>query len=94
MYALRSPRSLVVVSNDARLRQAAERKGARSWTDTDLLDFLEQRQTPTKPGATTSADDKGGPMSAEETEHWRKEFESLERDPELKEFFDIDRFED
>ena len=89
-----SPRALVVVSNDGRLRQAAERKGARSWTHVDLLDFVEKRQTLTESDAAASADDKGAPMSAEEKEHWRRTFESLESDPELKEFFDIDRFED
>src|ERR1051325_10695314 len=37
------PRTLVVVSNDARLQNAARRSGARAWTHEDLLDFFEKK---------------------------------------------------
>jgi len=32
-------------------------------------------------------------MSPEELKHWHDEFAGLETDPELKEFFDLDRFD-
>src|SRR5207249_3119708 len=38
------PKTLVVVSNDARLQNAAKRRGARAWSHEAILDFLEERQ--------------------------------------------------
>jgi predicted RNA-binding protein with PIN domain len=85
------PLSLVVISNDMRLQSAARHRGARAWSHEALLDFLEKR-APTRPPA--NADEKrADDMSPEELKRWLKEFESLESDPELKEFFDLDRFD-
>ena len=91
-----SPRSLVVFSNDSRLWQhAATSHGARAWTHTLMLDFLERRMKPEQPLTSSGGEEKSSePLSSEETSRWLKEFESLEADPELKEFFDLDRFED
>lgn len=84
------PRRLVVVSNDHRLQTAARQRAARGWTHEALLDFLDAQ-----PGAERKQvqDEKAADLSPEETKHWLEEFGSLESDPELKEFFDQDRFE-
>jgi predicted RNA-binding protein with PIN domain len=87
-----SPAGLVVVSNEQRLREAARGRGARAWSDQDLLDFFEQanvnviaKEPPTE--------ERGAEMTDAEKEHWRREFGPLEDDPRLKEFFDLDRFD-
>ena len=84
------PRSLVVVSNDVRLQTAAQRAGARGWSHEGLLDFVEKRTVPdaTPPGEVRSHD-----LTPEEKQRWLQEFKDLENDPELKEFFEMDRFE-
>jgi predicted RNA-binding protein with PIN domain len=88
-----APASLVVVSNDHRLQNAARRRGAEAWSHDALLDFLGKRQarpkaTPAEPGA-----EKSETLSPEELRRWMLEFGHLQNDPELKEFFDMDRFE-
>ena len=84
------PRHLVVISNDMRLQNAGRHRGARAWSHEALLDFLEKRAKPT---TSAEASEKTQNLSPEEKKHWLKEFESLESDPELKEFFDLDKFE-
>jgi uncharacterized protein len=84
------PHSLVVVSNDHRLQSAARRRGARPWSHEDLLDFLEQRQA-AKPAKAKA--EKSEHVSPEELQRWMREFGHLQNDPELKEFFDLDKFE-
>jgi predicted RNA-binding protein with PIN domain len=84
------PRALVVISNDMRLQNAAKHRGARAWSHESLLDYLEKRAKPT---TAATADEKSNDLSPEEKQHWMKEFEALESDPELKEFFDLDRFD-
>jgi predicted RNA-binding protein with PIN domain len=84
------PRFLVVVSNDVRLQNAARHRGARAWSHEALLDFLEKRA---KAKAAPANGEHSSDRAPEESERWLKEFKSLERDPELKEFFDYDRFE-
>ena len=89
------PDCLVVVSNDSRLQQAARRCGAAACKHTDLLDLFDKRARGGKPKTTPAPDDKQtGQLSEKEKEHWMKEFGGLETDPELKEFFDMDRFDD
>ncbi|MBI3821068.1 MAG: NYN domain-containing protein [Planctomycetes bacterium] len=85
------PRTLVVVSDDMRLQKAAERRGASAWSHDALLDFLEKRA---RSAAAPQEPEQRGSDSAQEKEKWLKEFGQLERDPELKEFFDLDRFDD
>jgi predicted RNA-binding protein with PIN domain len=84
------PRALVVISNDMRLQNAARQHGARPWSHEALLDFLEKRA---KPPTAPTDEKKTDAMSPEEIKRWLKEFAWLETDPELKEFFDLDRFE-
>jgi predicted RNA-binding protein with PIN domain len=87
-----APKSLVVVSNDTRLQNAARRRGARFWSHHDLLDSFDQQNSNVK--ANVVEDEKGdGPMSPDEAKRWLKEFESIEEDDDLKEFFDLDRFD-
>jgi predicted RNA-binding protein with PIN domain len=88
------PAALVVISNDMRLQNAARRRGARSWSHEALLDFLGRNQAPEAPPRTTTGDpEKSEQMSPEEMKSWMEEFGHLQDDPELKEFFDLDRFE-
>jgi len=87
-----TPKNLVVVSNDTRLQNAARRRGAHFWSHHDLLDFFEQH------AARVNIDDgdgekRDGVISPEEAKRWLKEFESIEKDDDLKEFFDLDRFD-
>ena len=84
------PRTLVVVSNDVRLQTAAQRAGAQSWSHDRLLDFVERR---TPPGSSSMEDSRSDDLTPDEKQRWLKEFENLENDPELKEFFEMDRFE-
>jgi predicted RNA-binding protein with PIN domain len=87
------PRKLIIVSNDHRLQQAAQRRGAQGWDHAQLLDFFEQRtaETPNRPA---SDEKQSGPLSPAEKAHWLHEFEALEADPELREFFEMDRFDE
>jgi predicted RNA-binding protein with PIN domain len=87
----KEPAALVVISNDNRLQNAAKQHKAQAWSDQDLLEYLEKRRVPQKP--VESVEDRGGPLSADQLQSWLKEFESLEHDPALKEFFDYNRFD-
>ncbi len=87
------PKTLVVISNDMRLQNAARRRGARSWSHEALLDFLDKRKPTAQPKPAADPAKANGPMSAEEMKGWMEEFGHLQDDPELKEFFDLDRFE-
>jgi predicted RNA-binding protein with PIN domain len=89
IYEADQPRALVVISNDHRLQLAAQRRGARTWSHDELLDFLEKRP----PTAAKPEEESATMMSPAELKRWLKEFGRLESDPEFKEFFDHDRFE-
>jgi predicted RNA-binding protein with PIN domain len=84
---------LVVVSNDHRLQNAARRRGAQAWSHDALLDFLGKRNARPKPTPIEPGSEKSGSLSPEELKSWMLEFGHLQNDPELKEFFDMDRFE-
>jgi predicted RNA-binding protein with PIN domain len=86
-----SPGSLVVISNDRRIRQAARRKGARSWSCDDFLDHKNAR--PALP-AERPAPDRAPPPSREEVRRWLDEFGHLADDPDFKEVFERFPFED
>jgi uncharacterized protein len=86
-----APRSLVVVSNDARLQNAARRVGAQAWSHDTLLDFFEQGQKG-QPATKTAANDKDT-VSPDESKRWQREFADVENDPDLKEFFEHNQFE-
>lgn len=88
------PDAMVVISEDHRLRDAARRRGARDWSHQDLLDFLDKKSQGSAPADCINADDRAAvPLSSEELRRWMREFGHLQDDPELKEFFDLDRFE-
>jgi predicted RNA-binding protein with PIN domain len=86
-----SPRSLVVISNDNRIRQAARRKGARSWS---CDDFLDHKKTRPAAAAEPPESDRGRPPSREEVRQWLDEFGHLADDPDFKEVFERFPFED
>ncbi len=89
----REPRKLVVISNDGRVQEAARRRGAQAWTDQDLLADLDTDTRKQRPEPEQQPDDRPGPDSAEEIQHWVDEFSSIVDDPELRKFLDQDRFE-
>ena len=75
------------------LFRSARQRGARAWSDQDLLDYLERRQKKAAKPPASGAEDRGGEMTPAEKKHWLEEFGMLESDPDLKEFFDLDRFD-
>ena len=85
------PRTLVVISNDMRLQNAARRRGARAWSHEALLDFFDSRPDEEVKAAPTP--EKKDSISPEDAKKWMKEFKDVEADPDLKEFFEHDRFE-
>ena len=82
------PRQLAVVSDDHRLQRAARRRGCRVLACSAYLDELEQRPAKGKSGTSDEKPASGlGPL-----DHFLAEFSDLENDPDLKPFFDLDRF--
>lgn len=86
-----TPKTLVVVSNDLRLQNAASRRGARGWSHETFLDQLEK--TNAAKAQSSTGTEKKDSVSPEEAKRWLREFENLEADPTLKENFDHNRFE-
>jgi hypothetical protein len=80
-----APKQLTVVSDDHRLQKAARRRHAKYLGCSDFLDVLDQRRR--KRTAAPPPPDKGA-SSTKDKEHWLKEFGDLEKDPELKDFFE------
>ncbi len=80
-------RSLIVISSDHRLLQAAQQGDAVGWSCTEFLDHLEaaRRQRPPAPSAPP---EKAEHLSPAEAEHWLQEFGDLADDPGFKELFD------
>ncbi len=85
------PAQLTVVSGDHRLREAARRRGCPCMECLDYLERIGQRPAPSIPADAVS---KPEALSAEETQRWLEEFGDLEKDPNLKEWFDLDRMPD
>jgi predicted RNA-binding protein with PIN domain len=85
-----APRHLTVVSDDHRIQQAARRRHCTVLGCAAYLDWLEQhrRKQPSVPDSTSKPDS----ISAEEAEHWLREFADLEHDPGLKELSDPPEF--
>jgi predicted RNA-binding protein with PIN domain len=88
----RRPQSLVVVSNDHRIQQAARRRGAQVWGCAELLDHGDQRGTPQTSSRAT--DPERPTPSREEVRHWLEEFGDLADDPGFREVFDPFPFKD
>lgn len=74
-----TPRGLVVVSNDNRLKHAAQRAGGRAL---DCLDFFEQLQAPPAPPLVETDPSPGKPetVTPEEAAVWLREFGELDDD--------------
>ncbi len=88
----REPRKLVVISNDTRIQEAARRRGAQAWSDQDLLNDFDTDSQKTRVEPDRQPDDRPGPDTPEEVQHWVDEFSSIVDDPELRKFLDQDRF--
>ena len=86
------PKKLVVISNDMRLRNAANRRGARAWSHEALLEYFETRKVAAPKAPDEPRNEEG--VSPEEARQWLEEFKDVENDPDLKEFFDHDRFDE
>jgi predicted RNA-binding protein with PIN domain len=77
------PKWLTVVSSDHRIQDAARRRGCVVWSCDNYVEWVNKQghepprppRGPEKPTAT-----------AEETEHWKREFADLDQDPELRKF--------
>jgi hypothetical protein len=85
-----APKQLTVVSDDHRVRDAGRRRGCAVLGCGDYLDWLARhrkgRRRPPGAGA------KPEKVSAAEERYWLDEFAGLEEDPELRPFFELDRF--
>jgi predicted RNA-binding protein with PIN domain len=88
----RQPQSLVVVSNDHRIQQAARRRGAHAWGCAELLDYGEQRDAPQ--GSPRVSDPERPAPTRDEVRHWLAEFGDLADDPGYREVFDPFPFKD
>ncbi len=78
----RAPERLVVISTDARLRQAARRQGATAVRSEEVLDWLEK--TKTRLARSESVHPPAVPPSPpRETEYWLQQFKHLDDDTEL-----------
>jgi uncharacterized protein len=80
------PHRLSVVSDDHRVQQAAKRRGAVALGCQAFLDILEQPEAPAGPSKPPPAATQ--PMSAEERQHWLREFGDVEIPEELRDAFD------
>jgi uncharacterized protein len=87
-----APKQLTVISDDHRLQRAARRRACRVQSCTSYLEEMEHRLRPNSPDR--RADPAGAPSPAEDANFWLQTFASIEQDPQLREFFDVDRFPD
>jgi predicted RNA-binding protein with PIN domain len=68
----RTPQSLTVVSNDARVREAAKRRGGQVLKCSEYVDQL--MRSPKRPASATSEDEKDAQATPEEKARWLKAF--------------------
>jgi predicted RNA-binding protein with PIN domain len=78
-----APRQLVVVSDDRRIREAAQRRRSTAWSCFEFLESLKKRRT-RRSVAAASPENKRGALTQAEREFWLKEFAGLADSPELK----------
>jgi predicted RNA-binding protein with PIN domain len=88
-----APRRLTVVSDDHRIRDAAERRRCKVSSCAEYLEWLERHRRERGRSA-RQADAKPEHVSQEESQHWLREFASLQNDPGLKELSDPPEFFD
>jgi predicted RNA-binding protein with PIN domain len=88
-----APRRLTVVSDDHRIRDAAEHRHCKVSGCGEYLEWLERHRRERRRAA-PEANPKPEFLSEEETQHWLREFASLQDDPGLKELSDPPEFYD
>jgi uncharacterized protein len=82
-----APRRLTVVSDDRRIRHAAQRRHCTVSSCAEYLHWLEQHRRERRHAGQEGVA-KPEHLSQQETEHWLREFASLQNDPRLKELSD------
>jgi hypothetical protein len=83
-----APRSLILVSDDHRLHQAARRRQCGVMACTAYLDSLLDRHHPPRRTPPPEEPAKPTEVSPEETQNWLRVFANLADDPAIKELFD------
>ncbi len=86
-----APQRLTVVSDDRRVRQAAERRHCVVSGCEEYLRWLERHRRQRSPSS-RGADAKPEHVTQAEAQHWAREFASLQNDPGLKELSDPPEF--
>lgn len=88
-----APRQLTVVSDDHRIQQAARRHQCPVLGCLDYLEEMQPRRQPrTRPAG--EAAEKPSTLTPQEMQRWLADFGGLENDPDLKEWFEMDQFEE
>jgi predicted RNA-binding protein with PIN domain len=82
-----APRQLTVVSDDHRIQRAAQRRHCTVYGCAEYLDWLERHRREKRRSARQRSP-KPEHISEEETQHWLREFATLQNDPSLKELSD------
>jgi hypothetical protein len=85
-----APRQLMVVSDDHRIQHAGRRRRCAVVGCGDYLDWLAHHRHDRRRPPPAAA--KPEQVSAAEERYWLQEFQELEEDPELKKFFEMDKF--
>jgi hypothetical protein len=79
-----APNKLTVVSSDHRIQEAARRRGCISWDSSDYIEWaMEREPVVPKPPPLPAKPDSSSP---EDTAHWLREFEGIDKDEEVKRF--------
>ncbi len=81
-----APKQLAVVSDDRRIRKAAQRRGCKSVHCADFLEDLARGRHRQRSTGSTSAEKK--PSANNESDFWLQEFAHLDDEKEMKELFD------
>jgi predicted RNA-binding protein with PIN domain len=87
-----APKQLSVISDDRRLQRAARRRACRVVGCAAYLEDIENKLRPHFPHR--KADPARAALPVDDRDFWIRTFDSMEEEPELREFFDLDRFED
>jgi hypothetical protein len=85
-----APKQLTVISDDHRIQRAARRRACRVLGCADYLEELEQKLRPRPPKAEEDSIEQAAP--GPDADFWLQTFAPIERDPELRAFFELDRF--
>jgi predicted RNA-binding protein with PIN domain len=80
-----APKQLAVVSDDRRIRKAAQRRGCKAVGCADFLEKLTRRRHAKRSTGATGAEHK--PSAKNESDFWLQEFAHLDDEKEMKELF-------